>query len=439
MAAQRLASPVIVVPGITASYLEDDYRLPPETVWSVTTKSYERSSLHPDDPRYEAIEPARVRSGQVFEIAYREMIAELRHNLRTGEDRPVPVYPFGYDWRKPLAETEAALLAFIDEVIDRTKLLRHYDASEWADRPRVSLVGHSMGGLIIAGALERAGRAARVDKVATLAAPFRGSFEAVIKVITGTADLGVAAPSSREREAARAMPALYHLLPSMKHGLETPEGMSERLFDPRVWQSSVVDTITQFIELRGLKNGEPKERASLLFARMLREASRHRARLERFSLADAGLKAADWLCVVGVDSTTRVRLRVKLGPKAEPQFDLSSADRMNEWGSRDDTARRMTGDGTVPYEGAVPAFLDEKNLVLVTPDDFGYWEVGDRALSAVAGFHGILPNMDMLHRLIVRHLTGREDARGNTWGRLAPGVKAGEQDWPVRPLTVKAD
>ena len=56
---------------------------------------------------------------------------------------------------------------------------------------------------------------------------------------------------------------------------------------------------------------------------------------------------------------------------------------------------------------------------------------------AAAGLHGILPNMNMLRRLIVRHFTGREDSRCNTWGRRAPGV--GKKDWapPLKGLRDK--
>jgi hypothetical protein len=82
----------------------------------------------------------------------------------------------------------------------------------------------------------------------------------------------------------------------------------------------------------------------------------------------------------------------------------------------------LTGDGTVPFEGAVPSFLKEENLVCVTPDDYGYWELQDRAMTKIAGFHGILPNMNMLHRMIVRFFTNRSDYHKNTWGRRAPGV-----------------
>ena len=80
----RMPNPVIVVPGIIATYLRDEYPLPPELIWQVleASKNYERASLHPDDLRYEAIEPARVVPGQLYEVAYKELIEELRHNLR---------------------------------------------------------------------------------------------------------------------------------------------------------------------------------------------------------------------------------------------------------------------------------------------------------------------------------------------------------------------
>jgi hypothetical protein len=124
-----------------------------------------------------------------------------------------------------------------------------------------------------------------------------------------------------------------------------------------------------------------------------------------------------------VDAETRVRLEIRK-PGGKSVFRLHSKDRENRWQSSDPAERRLTGDGTVPYEGAVPPFLSEDRLVCVTPGDYGYWEVQDRGLATLAGFHGILPNMNMLHRLIVRFLTGKPDKYKNTWGRPAPGVAA---------------
>ena len=121
-----LPDPVIVVPGITAVYLRDDYPLPPEDIWTVVNRGYGRAALHPDDPRYEAQLPAVVRAGQLYEVAYKELIEELRHNLSPAADQPVPVYSFAYDWRQPLETTEAQLKAFVEEIVDRTALLPHY-------------------------------------------------------------------------------------------------------------------------------------------------------------------------------------------------------------------------------------------------------------------------------------------------------------------------
>lgn len=423
-----LPDPVIVVPGITASYLRDQYPLPPEDVWTVLSHDFERAALHPDDIRYEASEPAVVRAGQVFEIAYRELITELRHNLSPSADLPVPVYPFAYDWRQPLEKTEQELAAFVDEVIARTAITQHYARDGYRSRRTVNLVGHSMGGLVIAGYLGLPAASGKVKKVATLATPFRGSFEAIIKVTTGTSSLGGSAPSSREREAARLTPALYYLIPDAIAGITIAPGLPQSMYDPGCWQSSIVATIAEYIRLHGTDPNGVAQQAETLFASLLGNAQAHRQKLESLQISTAGLTARDWLCVVGVDCETRVRVEVIRNADGSADFRFHNKDRDNGWGKD-----AFTGDGTVPFSGAVPPFLAVNNLVCVTPDDFGYWEVQDRLTASVAGFHGILPNMDMLHRLIVRHFTGAPDPHQNTWGRPAPGVTNWQPPMPLRP------
>ena len=416
-----LPNPVILVPGITATYLKDHYAVSPDTVWAVLphSKKFERVALHPDNLRYEAREPSRVLPDQLYEIAYRELIEELRHNLTPHEEKPVPVYPFGYDWRQPLEDTELQLIAFVNEVIERTRLTRHYNADGYGcDKPgKVNLIGHSMGGLIIAGALQRLGKDAPVDKVATLATPYQGSFEAVIKMITGTANLGTTAPSSREREAARLTPALYYLLPTIRQGITLDGENLPDLYDPAVWQPNVVQTIATYIASKGLPAESPEERAREVFRSLLDKARAHRDRLNSLRLEDIGLLCEDWLCVAGVNATTRVRLQIA---SEGPAFKLSGEDRADDWESKGQGS--FTGDGTVPIESAVPPFLSRSNMVCVRPDDFAYWEISDNVALRVGGFHGILPNMNMLHRLIVRHFTGAKDTMENTWGWRAPGV-----------------
>ncbi len=428
----NLAYPVIVVPGITASNLQDEYPINPETVWSVLKKDYERISLHPDDLRYEAIEPARVRSGNLFEIAYSELINELRFNLKDKEDEPIPVYPFNYDWRLPLETAQEQLDDFVTEVIERTKLLKHYYNQGYENDAKVNLVGHSMGGLVITSYLASKGTASPVNKVVTLATPFQGSFEAVIKIITGTANLGTSAPSSRERETARMTPGLYHLLPSFANGITTSEpDLPNSFFEPDIWQDSVFQSLKEFIRLKGRKQDNIDKQAEDLLKVLLNTAQANRDKTDGFTLNNAGLDNSRWLAVAGIGTDTRVKINVtKIGDS--PHFDLRSDDRRNDWDN--DKTSRMTGDGTVPFEGAIPKFLKVENLVCVTPDDFGYWEVEDRMVTKVAGFHGILPNMDMLHRLIVRFLKDKDDPKGNTWGRPAPGIVEGS--W-APPLSLK--
>ncbi len=426
--------PVIFVPGITGTYLRDEYLLPPDRIWGMIEHNYGRVALHPDDPRFEAIEPARVRADSIFDVAYKEIIQELRYSLCTDEDSPVPVFPFAYDWRLPLDIIEKQFSDFVDEVIDRTKLILHYISAGYKENPKVSLIGHSMGGLIIAGYLDTKGTAAPVSKVATLATPYHGSFEAVIKIATGTANLGTDTPQSREREAARLTSSLYHLLPDIQDALEIGDPKlptPTSLFNPAIWQHSIVNSVLAYVQKRmAVTNQEQK--AQELFAKFLEAAQTYRARIDKFQLSQTNLKKEDWLCVAGVNSDTRVRMRISIA-NGSPLFDLSSKYRLNYWRKKDRTQAewQLTGDGTVPFEAALPNFLDRENIVCVTPQDYGYWEVQDTLAARVAGFHAIICNMDMLHRMIVRHFTGRADLGGNTWGYPAPGITAGQWKPPL--------
>lgn len=427
-----LPDPVIVVPGITANYLSDQYPLPPADIWTVLNSNYQRAALHPDNTIYEAVEPAAIRPGQLFEVVYKELVNELRYELSPNSSTPVPVFPFSYDWRQPLEASEERLATFVKEVVARTSLMTHYVRDGYRNRSTVNLVGHSMGGLVIAGYLEKYRDKSSVRKVATLATPYCGSFEAVIKVSTGTANLGVKPPSSSEREAARITPALYYLVPEVKDGLTLQDAsLPHTLFDPGLWQPSVLASIEQYIRDYGADPNDISGQARSLFQRMLQAAKAHRDRVANFQLAQAGLTATDWLCVVGVGSTTRVRLEVVRTPSGAPDFQFNSRDRDDQWGNQNQAQRIYTGDGTVPFDGALPPFLARENLVCVTPDDYGYWEIQDKVLTSVAGFHGILPNMDMLHRLIVRHFTGAPDDHKNTWGRPAPGVTNWQPPLPL--------
>jgi pimeloyl-ACP methyl ester carboxylesterase len=418
------------------SALRDQYPVSPETVWStfkLAIKAYERITPHPSDTRYELQEPARVAPDQLLALVYSEFIEELRHNLTSKADEPVPVFPFAYDWRQPLEITESQLADFIDEVIDRTRLLRHYhDAGFGTEKfpARANLAGHSMGGLVIAGYLQKNGQR-KVNRVATLGSPFRGSLETVAKAAVGVAALGASPGSSREREAARVTPALYYLLPSFKGAVQAEAGLSHDLFVPEAWQPGVLRTLQEFIRISGIEPARPEHQALALLKAMLDRAWRYRTRLEKLQLQNS----KDWLAIVGVDATTRVSMHITKDSAGLPRFDLSDADVRNEWKSANPADRIFTGDNTVPYLGARSKFTPVEQMVCVTPDDFSFWEFKDRILAAT-GFHPALPTMNLAQRLVVSHFRGQ--VLGNVWGRPAPDLTPGSAwDPPIPGLPLK--
>lgn len=439
--------PVIVLPGIKGTELTDEYPTDRESVWSVSNSlrgDFKRLALHPDDRRYERIEPARVAPGPVFNLIYEQFLTSLRHELSPTEDRPTPVFAFPYDWRRALGDIQQQLDGFIDEVIARTLLLRHYYGSDYRRRPRVHLVGHSMGGLIVAGYLARYG-GAKVAKVATLATPFQGSANAVLSIATGQASMTGIDVSPAEREVARMLPAVYHLLPSYAGALAWPQPLARGFYKPLAWQPSVYQTIAEYIRLYSRR--DPAETAALpdriaeaagILRAMLAEAQKHRADVDALNLQDAGLAPTDWLCIAGIGEATVDRIVATTVPLPDPgafaraaifdagkaiEIDLRASAPVDDY----DPARRersdvRTGDATVPLAGATPAFLPYEQLVAVTRHHYAWWELGDRLINGLVDLHAALPRMNAVQSMIVAHFLGR-DARAIE-ALPAPGVTA---------------
>jgi pimeloyl-ACP methyl ester carboxylesterase len=413
--------PVIVLPGILGTAFHDLYPVEPDEVWSaVFQKEYTRIALHPDDVRYEAREPARVMPWNPFGVVYGDLIESLRHELTARADEPTPVFGFGYDWRQDCARSAAQLAPFIDEVLARTALLKHYKAQP---PEAVDLVGHSMGGLVIARYLadrQEQDLPSRARRVVTIATPFRGAVDALQTLSSGIGLITGPDSKSREREAGRTIPALYQLLPSYKGAVAMDAALKARvgtddLFDIRAWQPSILATLAQFILLQ-----DARITARKLLGQHLDGARR---------LADTvnGLQpelvlpeqAAGWLAIVGTDATTYTRARIVDDGGGRPRFDFPAP--ANAWPGSD-----RTGDNTVPFLGAVPDFLQRSQLVCVTTDDLGLLELGDRALLSRVGFHAALPKFNHVQKLTARFL--RDDLGWKLKGRKAPGVT--RTRWP---------
>lgn len=371
--------------------------------------------------------------GRVFAI-YHDFMAALRHELSPHADQPTPVFAFPYDWRRPLAATAEEFARFVDEVVARTALMRHYRDFR-GGRQRVDLVGHSMGGLVICEYLSRFG-GRRVRKVATLGTPFLGAMEAVVKLTSGLGVLSGEVPSERERETARSTPAVYHLLPSYDGATvdEAGNAIDHDLFVVDNWQGSILRSLVEYIRLHAVeppRDDDPAAQAAAemarardLLGRLLGDAADHRRRVMTLDLASAGLRAEDWLAVVGLGEPTRLAMTpapVEGGLRFKVH-DATPSPKVNS---------PRGGDSTVPVPGAMPPFLPRESLFGVSRDDFEWFEFGDRALTRAAGLHALLPNLNVVQRLAIKHF--RPGFGGPYTGRPVPGVK--KADWlpPIPP------
>jgi len=412
-------NPVVVIPGITASSLVDEYPLKTEQLWSmVFNKEYKRIALHPDDLRYEAIEPARVVRGEAFSI-YDDLIKALRHELSARADHPTPVFAFPYDWRRDISSTARELESFVDEVLARTRLLKHYKGVE---KLEVDLVGHSMGGLVICEYLSQMGKKSKVGKVATIGTPYLGSVEAVVKIATGMSLITGSQPKEREREAARVTPALYQMFPSYSGAAVNTSQQGVDLFDPDNMQSSIIDSLTEFVRIYSVntRSNDRRNRAHQILTDMLSTARAHRRSIEQFNASQAALTQSDWLAIIGVGQKTRIQLTVEKGRRGS-WFVIDDNQFINEL-DHDDPRSLRTGDGTVPVAGAIPPFLSHSKPVCVTEDDLGFFELRDRLFVELGGFHGLLPGVNLVQRLVTRHLL--PEYRGRVWGRRVPGARS---------------
>jgi pimeloyl-ACP methyl ester carboxylesterase len=423
-------NPVIVIPGITGTSLVDHYPLHADEVWSmIVNKEYERVALHPDDLRYDAIEPARVVAGQIFPI-YDDLIKALRHELSTRADQPTPVYAFPYDWRMDIREAAVRLKAFADEVIARARLLKHYAE---AGELHVDLVGHSMGGLVICEYLAQFGREANAGKVVTIGTPWLGCIEAIVKIATGMSVLTGPEPTERERETARVTPSLYQLFPSYRGATVDPAGRDVDIYDPSNMQTSVLESLAEFVRLYSVST-RARERAAKareILEIMLGEARRHRQTVTRFTTGRSSVSCANWLVIVGVGQRTRLQLTIERDRRG-PRFAIDDNQFVNELASENPDSLR-TGDGLVPIAAAIPPFLPAATLVCVTEGDIAFLELRDRLLTEFGGMHALLPRINLVQRLVTRHLL--PGYRGDVWGRRVPGVA----DWnpPIAGLAEK--
>lgn len=180
-------------------------------------------------------------------------------------------------------------------------------------------------------------------------------------------------------------------------------------------QSTVVDSLEEFVRLYSVSTGTESRKAHAyeMLETLLKAAQRHRTTVEGFRPRVAGLKRSDWLAVVGIGEPTRSQVVAdRRGDAVRYRFDVSA-----------DQVGHLDGDGTVHLSSARPPFLPRTHPICVAEDDLGFLELRDRAMASLGGLHATLPRMNLVQRLVVRHLAG-ERYRAPVWGRRVPGARS---------------
>jgi pimeloyl-ACP methyl ester carboxylesterase len=459
--------PVILVHAITGSVLRDEYPLSPEPVWDpgvFAIEAFDRIAIHPESssapekPLYEVLGPSRVTPSHAVGLIYGQLVELLRKDLpERGEDK-VPAYVFAYDWRQDIRLTAARLGEFITEVIDRANLLRRY-----AGRCRaVDLVGHSMGGLVIAACLvggrhlTSSGRP-QVRRVVTLGTPYLGSVDAIAKFATGESEI-VGQRRHTEREIARLTPAVYQLLPVYERAFyDTLTHRSLDLFDPDNWQPSIVDSIansiresTTRVELRqaGAAGDALRQTAAVrILEKRLKACQDLHQLVDGLDPDHLLLEANAWLPLVGIDAKTR--FAAGLSERTDPntqrtrkEFDFLITDSDYDGGNRNVAPfrdfRLRLGDGVVPLDGAVPKWIKRERVVCVARRDFGgLFHLEDAFVRKFTSLHVTLPLMSLAQRWVLSFLKGRR--WGELWGRPLPDVAKSDWRSPVEGVEARAD
>ncbi len=336
----RTADALVLVPGIMGSELRDAHN---RVVWGMkpgvlfrqlaSRDVLKRLQLKPGAPD-DGIRP----SGLIAFPSYLPILdgiepyTEMTEALRSTTLHPDAVLEFPYDWRRSVASNatllEAAAIAHLEGWKRRVRDLPDYDPR--GDEPKLTLVCHSMGGLLARYFNEVLGHRDITRRVISLGTPYAGSMKAVRILARGDIlPLGLLAASVRD--AARTFPGVYDLLPrypcvqGQALAPLTAQVAAEVGADPVLFESAAAD---------------------------------HRTVIDAARSAGAG--ACPIRAVVGVTQPTLVSMRVAGG---EATFD-----------ERLDSDVRRGGDGTVGRDHAfpsasTPSYLPQKHGKLAaTPE-----------------------------------------------------------------------
>jgi len=197
-------SMIILLPGLTGSLLED-VGSDAEVIWinplAFLKGHLNRLDLDADGVK-DAVPGVRVEATKPIWLVYAKLLLSLQQEYE--------VYSFAYDWRFAPDHAAAKLKDFIDEKL------------AGSSRKQVTLVGHSMGGLVImeylSGEATKSHASKVVKRAITLGTPFKGALDAALMLAKGNdPKMEIAQKLNGSNDALkmlRSFPSMYHVLPA---------------------------------------------------------------------------------------------------------------------------------------------------------------------------------------------------------------------------------
>ncbi|KKL84169.1 hypothetical protein LCGC14_1967410, partial [marine sediment metagenome] len=385
--------PIIFVPGILGSTIEDRYQVNHQDVyWRALSfiKRFDYDAILLDDAgEFDKELDRLIFADKVLSVAYGEIVDELRAALRLDDPTGAPpkrignytpgkkyvkAYVFPYDWRYPVSRNAEELADFVKLIIRKSAAHTDY-MSQGFEVDKVNLVCHSMGGCVARHYINALEGKCRVNKLVMLASPLAGAPQAIKQLVAGEKNFfGVPSPI-KSRKASRSFPGVYDLLPNdgffslpeSAHRWSMPSleknGEPLNVFDIDNWQKSVKKKIK---EKHLINSGE-----FLRGAKPFSEDFRDRV-----------------LMLYGTGEDTLVQVAAKDGEDGL-EFDF------NATGSE-----TTKGDGTVPAESTYTPGI---HRVKITKDKArsGLLDIN---IAQLGGFHGGFCTFDNVIQFVISFL-----------------------------------
>lgn len=216
---------IIMLPGLMGSVLADKNS---GVIW-VNPFAFLKGRMNDldlkSDGKTDAVSGVKIFAPNPLWVAYAKIVMRLKHNFE--------IYSFAYDWRRSTVDTAKQLMAFID-----TKLAA-------SPHDKVTLVGHSLGGIVTADYLVSKDTKAHAEKhvarAITLGSPFKGAVDAFTVLAGQSNDKMDAAKKLNKKnkpdQMVRSLPSTYQILPAPR-GLYPDWNPIPDLdiYDPAMWK-----------------------------------------------------------------------------------------------------------------------------------------------------------------------------------------------------------